>query len=118
MSKIKAHWKQKIAQPKTYAARMNALRDATEQELIQYGMAISARILAVSINHKKHVANDGLIEIIAYANYLYKTEFQKDAENAMEQVLATLDKIMGADWEIRADALCEKMCEEWRTQHG
>lgn len=115
---MKANYTVKIRQPKTYAARMNALREATEQELITYGKAIGLRLMAVAANHKQNISKDRLLEMVAYANFLLMTEVNKDAENAMEQIIQVLDKAMGADWEIRADALCQKMCDEWRADNA
>ena len=102
----------------THAAKLNALKDAKEFELISYGKAIGLRLMAVAANHKQNIANDRLIEMIAYANYLLMTEVNADAENATEQIMQYLDKVMGEDWEDKADKLCEKMCEEWRKEHG
>ena len=104
-------------QIRTYAERRNALRLATEQELISYGKAIGLRLMAVAANHKQNIANERLIEIIAYANFLLLTEINADAENATEQIMQYLDKVMGEGWEGKADKLCEKMCEEWRKEH-
>jgi hypothetical protein len=105
-------------QIRTYAERRNALRLATEQELISYGKAIGLRLMAVAANHKQNIANDRLIEMIAYANFLLMTEVNADAENATEQIMQYLDKVMGEGWEDKADKICEKMCEEWRAAHG
>jgi hypothetical protein len=105
-------------QIRTYAERRNALRLATEQELISYGKAIGLRLMAVAANHKQNIANDRLIEMIAYANFLLMTEVNADAENATEQIMQYLDKVMGEGWEDKADKLCEKMVEEWRVEHG
>jgi hypothetical protein len=113
---MKSNWKQKVAQPKPYAARMNACRDMDEQTLISYGKAIGLRLMAVAAIHKQNISNNRLLEMIAYANFLLMTEVNKDAENAMEQIIQVLEKAMGKDWEERADALCQKMCEEWK--HG
>ena len=103
---------------RTHAARLNALRDAKEFELISYGKAIGLRLMAVAANHKQHIANERLIEMIAYANFLLLTEVNADAENATEQMMQYLEKVIGVGWEDKADALCKKMCEEWRTKNG
>lgn len=109
---MNSNWKQKVAQPKKLVERMNACRSMEEQELIQYGMAGAARILAVAINHKKHIANDGLVEILAYAEFLRRTEFLQDVENATEQMDVYLKKIMGNDWEAKVEARCKEMIRE------
>lgn len=113
---MNSNWKQKVAQPKKLVERMNACRAMEEQELIQYGMAGASRILAVAINHKKHIAKSALIEILAYAEFLYETEFRQDAEYATEQMDVYLNKIMGEGWEKKVIALREKMIEEWRNR--
>ena len=105
-------------QIRTLAERRNALRLATEQELISYGKAIGLRLMAVAANHKQNIANDRLIELIAYANFLLMTEVNADAENATEQIMQYLDKVMGEDWEEKAEKLCEEMVKEWRAAHG
>lgn len=105
-------------QIRTYAERRNALREATEQELVTYGKAIGLRLMAVAANHKQHIANDRLIEMIAYANFLLLTEVNADAENATEQMLQMLDKVMGKGWEEKADNLSQKMVEEWRAKNA
>ena len=56
--------------------------------------------------------------MIAYANFLLMTEVNADAENATEQIMQYLDKVMGVGWEDKADKLCEKMVEEWRTNNA
>ncbi len=101
-------------QIKTYAARRNALRDATETQLIAYGKAIGFGLMAVAANHTQNIANDRLIEMIAYADYLFVTEVQADAENASEQMFQALNKIMGEGWELKAAALREK----WRLENA
>lgn len=105
-------------QIRTYAERRNALRLATEQELISYGKSIGVLLMAVAANHKQNIANDRLIEIIAYANFLLKTEVNADAENATEQIYCCLEKVMGKGWKDKADKLCEEMCKERREQNA
>jgi hypothetical protein len=74
--------------------------------------------MAVAANHKQNIANDRLIEIIAYANFLLTTEVNVDAENATEQMLQYLEKVMDEGWREKADKLCEEMCKEWREQNA
>lgn len=102
-------------QIRTYAERRNALRLATEQQLISYGKVIGVWLMAVAANHKQNIANERLIELIAYANFLLTTEVNADAENATEQIVQHLEKVMGEGWEQKAEALCAKMCEEFKT---
>lgn len=94
---------------RTYASRLNALRDAKEAELIKYGMEIGLRLMAIAVNQNHSIANDRLIQCFATARYLWETEFKDDAERAAEDMMQALDKKMGADWEDKADELCEKM---------
>lgn len=102
---------------RTHAEKLNALKDAKERTILSYGKSIGVLLMAVAANHKQNIANDRLIEMIAYANFLLLTEGNADPENATEQIFQHLDKVMGKDWKGKADKLCKKMCEEWRAKH-
>ena len=98
---------------KTYAARRNALREAEEVELIQYGMAIGLRLMAFSVNRTQHIANERLLNCFAFARYTFETEFKDDPEYAAETLMLSLDKAMGEGGDQKADELCEK----WRREN-
>lgn len=116
-SNMNSNWKQKVAQPKPYAARLNALRNEKEETLIRYGIEIGMRLLAASVNRDHHIANDRLIHSYARAAWLWETEFSgKDPEVASEGLFAANDKAMGKGWEDKASALCDKWRrdQEWQ----
>lgn len=108
---MKANYNKGPRQIKTYAERLNALRNAKEVELITYGMEIGMRLMGLIENRQHHIANDRLIHDFAAANYMFEKDFKNDPEAATEEMMAALDKIMGKGWEIKVAQICEK----WRA---
>lgn len=112
---MKANYRQKTRKTKTHAERLNALRDAKEQELIGYGMAIGLRLMAEAVHQSRHIANGRLLHDFALARYLWETHFKFDPEYAAETLFAALDQAMGPGWDEKADALCERWLREGRS---